>query len=161
MLRALAKYGDTNNLNLKLIGIDANKTTISFAKQQSKEFDQISFLHQDIFSESFRNLKYDIVLSTLFLHHFDDKKIISLLKFLLKNVKIGIVINDLNRNKIAYYLFKLISFPLKNQMVKNDGLISILRGFKKEDLKYYSKEIGHQHTVNWKWAFRYQWIIQK
>jgi hypothetical protein len=47
-------------------------------------------------------------------------------------------------------------------MSRNDGLISILRGFKKEELTEFSKKINaSKQTIHWKWAFRYQWIIWK
>ena len=38
----------------------------------------------------------------------------------------------------------------------------ILRGFKKEELHYFSKQLNFKkRTIRWKWAFRYQWIISK
>jgi hypothetical protein len=47
-------------------------------------------------------------------------------------------------------------------MSKKDGLTSILRGFKKEELIGFSKNLQNSITeVQWKWAFRYQWIITK
>jgi hypothetical protein len=47
-------------------------------------------------------------------------------------------------------------------MSKEDGLTSILRGFKKEELIAFSKNLKlDNYTIAWKWAFRYQWIIYK
>ena len=51
---------------------------------------------------------------------------------------------------------------INNEIAKKDGLISILRGFKKEELKDFAKKIPEtSHQITWKWAFRYRWIIQK
>jgi hypothetical protein len=47
-------------------------------------------------------------------------------------------------------------------MSREDGLTSILRGFKKEELEAFSKKLGFKkYSIQWKWAFRYQWIIRK
>ena len=163
MLRKLAEYGYKNNLNFQLIGIDANNFTISHAKQSSENYSNISFLCHDVFEESFRELKYDIVLCTLTLHHFKDKQTINLLNVFYTNSKIGIVINDLHRNAIAYRLFQVICFVFNlNKMSKDDGLISILRGFTKKELINYSNELKFKnYNIQWKWAFRYEWIISK
>ena len=163
MLRKLAHYGYKNNLNFQLIGIDANNFTINHAKQLSENYPNISFLNHDIFEESFRELKYDIVLCTLTLHHFKDNQIINLLNVFYTNSKIGIVINDLHRNAIAYRLFQVICFVFNlNKMSRDDGLISILRGFKKKELVNYSNELKfNNYNIQWKWAFRYEWIISK
>ncbi len=163
MLRMLAKYGKKQNLSFKLIGIDANAFTIDYAKKLSKDFSNIEYLCMDIFSEDFNQLQYDIVLCTLTLHHFTTAQIADVMNVLNKNATIGIVVNDLHRSKIAYRLFELVSVVFNlNKMSRNDGLISILKGFKKNELEHFSEKLNlKNYSINWKWAFRYQWIITK
>lgn len=163
MLRSLADYGLNKNIKLKLIGIDANNYTVNYANQLSSNYVNISYQCQDIFSESFEELKYDIVLCTLTLHHFSKQEIIKLLTIFKDNSKIGIVINDLQRSAIAYRLFQLVCFVFRlNKMTREDGLTSILRGFKKKELVAFSEELNFKkYKINWRWAFRYQWIISK
>lgn len=162
MLRALADYGNKNNLEFNLIGIDANAFTIDYAIKLSKEYPNISYKCEDIFSEVFTQLKYDIVLCTLTLHHFKNNQIDYLLQLFNKQARIGIVINDLHRNIVAYRAFQVICFVFSlNKMSKEDGLVSILRGFKKQELIDFSvRNKLKNYTINWKWAFRYQWIIK-
>ena len=161
ILRDVAKFGRKHNYKMKLIGVDANPTAITYASELSTTYPEISFKVEDIFSNDFKNRKYDVVLATLFLHHFKEKELISFLKDTLQSTKIGIVVNDLHRHKLAYYLFMLLSLFIKNNMIVEDGLISILRGFKRKDLLHISKEIHVKPQISWKWAFRFQWIIQK
>ena len=127
----------------------------------SAEFPEITFKKEDVLSKEFDTYTYDIALCTLFLHHFEDKVVLTFIKTLLKNAKIGAVINDLHRHRLAYYLFKLLTLFINNDMVKTDGLISILRGFKRRDLERFSNKINCKSTITWRWAFRYQWIIKK
>jgi 2-polyprenyl-3-methyl-5-hydroxy-6-metoxy-1,4-benzoquinol methylase len=163
MLRTLADFGLKNDLNFRLIGIDANNFTISHARKLSDKYANISYRCEDIFNESFKELKYDIVLCTLTLHHFKDDEIIQLLNVFHNNASIGIVINDLHRSVIAYRLFQALCFAFQlNDMSREDGLTSILRGFKKEELIDFSKKLNFKnYKIHWKWAFRYQWIISK
>ncbi|UTN03205.1 methyltransferase domain-containing protein [Flavobacterium bizetiae] len=163
MLRMLANYGKKNNLNLTLIGIDANAFTINYARKLSTEYPNIEYVCVDIFSEDFNAIEYDIVLCTLTLHHFSNEEILNIMTTFNKNANIGIVINDLHRSKLAYRLFEKICAVFKlNKMSREDGLISILRGFKKKELENFSKKLDlKNYTINWKWAFRYQWIIAK
>jgi 2-polyprenyl-3-methyl-5-hydroxy-6-metoxy-1,4-benzoquinol methylase len=163
MLRTLANYGIKNHFNFKLIGIDANNFTIHHARKLSKNYSNINYRCEDIFDKPFEELKYDIVLCTLTLHHFKENEIIQLLTVFNANSKVGIVINDLQRSALAYRLFQALCFVFRlNSMSKEDGLVSILRGFKKEDLVQFSKKLKlNNYQIQWKWAFRYQWIISK
>ena len=162
MLRFLADYGKKHHIKMQLIGIDANNFTIDYAVSISKNYTNISYLCIDIFSKAFNEIKSDIVLCTLTLHHFKSSQIDALLQTFVKQARIGIVINDLHRSIIAYRLFQLVCLIFKlNSMSKNDGLVSILRGFKKHELLEFSKQNALQNvSIQWKWAFRYQWIIK-
>ena len=161
ILRDVAKFGRKNNYSFKLIGIDANLAAIEYAKELSKEYSELSFKTIDILSEEFKKESYDIVLCTLFLHHFKNEELISFLKTTIEKATIGVVVNDLHRHKLAYYLFKLIGFFIKNKMVRQDGLISVLRAFKRKDLENISTQIKVHFSIQWKWAFRYLWILKK
>ncbi|HEX8577740.1 MAG TPA: methyltransferase domain-containing protein [Flavobacterium sp.] len=161
MLRAIAKYGMENNYHFNLIGIDANAFTIKHAEQLSINFPNITYQCIDIFDPVFNHLKCDIILCTLTLHHFKDEQIQHLVHLFRQQASTGIVINDLHRSAVAYRCFQLIAFFFGlNYMSRQDGLTSILRGFKKRDLLHFSKKLHlKNYIIQWKWAFRYQWII--
>lgn len=163
MLRSLADYGLINDLIFKLIGIDANAFTVKYARELSKHYPNISYQCIDIFEKPFLELKYDIALCTLTLHHFKEDEIERLLHIFEKQSRIGIVINDLHRNALAYRLFQSLCYVFRlNSMSKEDGLTSILRGFKKRELVQFSEKLNFSnYKIQWKWAFRYQWIISK
>jgi 2-polyprenyl-3-methyl-5-hydroxy-6-metoxy-1,4-benzoquinol methylase len=163
MLRTLSKYGLKHQLNFKLIGIDANAFTINHARKLSINYPNISYRCKDIFGTDFTELKCDIVLCTLTLHHFKDDEIMTLMTVFYANCSIGIVINDLHRSAISYRLFQALCFVFRlNSMSREDGLVSILRGFKKNELVNFSKKLNlKNYKILWEWAFRYQWIIKK
>ncbi len=160
MLRRVAAYGSKNNLKLKLTGIDANEHTLIYARSLSKDYPNIDYLKTDITGDQFSSIKADVFLCTLTLHHFDDKEILKILSTLKINANVGIVINDLQRSALAYRLFQMVCFIFRlNTMSREDGLLSILKGFKRRELMAFSEQLGFISTLKWKWAFRYQWII--
>lgn len=163
MLRVLSNYGKENNYLLNLIGIDANAFTINHAEKLSELYPNISYKCESIFEYDISQLNSDILLCTLTLHHFKNNEIENLLTTFYANSKLGIVINDLQRSSIAYRLFQIVCYIFGlNSMSREDGLTSILRGFKKEELITFSKKLGFKkYSIHWKWAFRYQWIILK
>ncbi len=162
MLRRIANWGRKKNYNFELTGIDANSHAIQIAEKLSDHYPEINFKNLNIFSEQFQEMKFDIILCTLTLHHFSDKEIEKLIDKLYHQSTIGIVINDLHRTRWAYFLFKLFCAGfIRNDIARQDGLTSILRGFKKREVKEFSTKIEAEHTIQWEWAFRYLWIINK
>lgn len=156
-------YANKNNLNWKLNGIDINSKSIALAHNRAPKHSRVTFEVLDIFSNQFDEKKASIFLFSLTLHHFSDSEIMSILGKTYQQAKIGIVINDLQRSAVAYRLFQLFGFFfLKSKIAKSDGLISILRGFKKNDLKQFALKMPNGiHLIYNRWAFRWQWIIKK
>lgn len=163
MLRKIAQWGKTKAYSFDLIGIDANTHAIEIAEELSADFENVHFEKLNIFSDAFKNMEFDMILCTLTLHHFKDKQIIDLLNKLYQQARLGVVINDLHRNSSAYILFQAFcAVFVNNEIARKDGLTSILRGFKKNDIKSFAENIpAGNHKISWKWAFRYQWIIKK
>ncbi|GEQ86403.1 hypothetical protein ULMS_19110 [Patiriisocius marinistellae] len=161
LLRKCANYLRKLDYNFSLIGIDANPFILKEAQKRSIDYPEISYQTLNIFSEEIKTLNIDISLCTLFLHHFSNEKITQILKLLNKQSKIGIVVNDLQRSKIAFKLFKAFSaIFIKTKIAKHDGLVSVARSFKKEELIELANNIHNQKSfIKWKWAFRYQWIL--
>ena len=161
MLRVVANLARKEGRKVKLIGIDANSFTINYARKQSVNYNEISYLQELIPSDVFSNLTYDIILSTLFFHHFTDKEILASLAEITSKARVGVVVNDLHRSQWAVFLFRLLSILIPNPMVREDGVTSILRGFRKLELKAYASQLGLVNSeIRWKWAFRYQWLIK-
>ncbi len=163
ILREIAEWGRDKPFPLKLTGIDANTHTVGIAESLSEYYPEINFKGFNIFDEDFQNQHFDIILCTLTLHHFKDNEIEMITGNFFRQAKIGVVINDLHRSKHAYYLFRAFcKVFIRNKIARDDGLTSILRGFKKKDIEKFAARIPAKfHEVNWKWAYRYLWIIEK
>ena len=162
MLREVAKYCNKQAKDIRLIGIDLNAEALQLAAEASNAYPEIEYQHRDILELQVADLNCDIVINTLTMHHFKDKDLLIFLKKFNQLARIGVVINDLQRSPLAYYLFKAFSLIfIKTETAKIDGLISISKGFIESDLIQYSKSLPDlQHEIKWQWAFRYVWIMQ-
>ncbi|AIY14513.1 methyltransferase domain-containing protein [Cellulophaga baltica] len=162
MLKEVALYFRKRNVKASFIGIDLNKIALEIARKNAKEFPEISFLYQDILTVQEHELECDILINTLTMHHFTDDQVLIFLKKFTKLAQIGVVINDLQRSSWAYYLFHLFSaIFIKTRIAKIDGLISIRRAFIKKELESYAKNLPKvSHDIQWKWAFRYLWVMK-
>ncbi|HTN38992.1 MAG TPA: methyltransferase domain-containing protein [Arachidicoccus sp.] len=161
MLRTLSVWAKKKQLRFNLRGVDANAFTVGYAASLSENHEDIQYTCADILDVNFRLEPADIILFTLTLHHFTDKQILQLLKMAADEARIGIVVNDLQRSRLSYVLFGWVGklFHLGKMNIE-DGKLSILRGFRKKDLESYAIKLNHKkHSIRWKWAFRYQWII--
>lgn len=148
--------------NLVFTGIDATPAAFNFANRKNTE-PNISFILADVLSEDVAALKFDIVLSTLFTHHFDDATWISLVKKMLSCTNYAVIIDDLHRHWLAYYSIKLITRIItKSRLARNDGPLSVLKGFKKRELEALLQKAGiSNYTIRWRWAFRWQIVLYK
>lgn len=162
-LRKMIKYLENQGVKVLGIGVDFNENILEEAEQKSKSLENIQFNNIDVLENPKDIPSADIVVFNLFLHHFQDDEIVFLLNEISSKIRIGLIVNDLKRSRIAFFLFKLFSFFfLKTKTASYDGLVSVARGFRKSELKELSQEIKNQKSsISYHWAFRYLWILYK
>ncbi len=162
MLRLIASQELQSERQVNLLGIDANPNITSFAEAHSKQYTNIHFEALNIFSKDFQQKKFDIVLATLFFHHFSNEQLIQFFKQLKDQVTIGIIINDIHRHPLAYHSIRILTkFFSKSSMVRFDAPLSVLRAFTKNELVTILDKAGiTNYSLKWKWAFRWQIIIR-
>ena len=162
MLRLIADYFKPKNLHLHLVGLDLSPQSIAMGRELSTAYQNIALEVKDILTIDQESFECDIIVCTLTLHHFKNPEILVFMRQFVALAQIAVVINDLQRSKIAYQLFRLFSrIFIKSHIAKNDGLISIASAFKKQELKIVAQQLKLKHSeITWKWAFRYLWLIK-
>lgn len=163
MLMLTADWARKKHLEAKLFGVDANDFITQYAQRHSTDYPEISYLNLNVFSPEFRSQTYDIVTCTLFCHHFTDEELVELFRGLHRQVRVGIVINDLHRHWLAYHLIKwLTRWFSKSYLVKNDAKLSVRRSFRRRDWENIFQQAGIGNLrIRWRWAFRWQVIVSK
>lgn len=136
--------------------LDLNLRVCEYLKEKSLD---TNVIYGNALNLPFKEKSVDIVHLSLFLHHFTESEVVSILKMSLKICKAGIVINDLRRSWLAFIgILLLTKIFSKSEMVKNDGPLSVKRGFIKTDLKNILKQLGIiRFKIYRRWAFR--WLV--
>ncbi len=159
VLRAIAKKFKKEELILT--GIDATPAAVAFASQKNTS-PNINFILANVLSAETKKLQADIILSTLFTHHFCDEEWILLIRKMLDCSGHAVIIDDLHRHWLPYYVIKILTKLTDSKLAQYDGPLSVLKGFKRKELEVLLKKAGiSNYSIRWKWAFRWQIILYK
>jgi SAM-dependent methyltransferase len=105
---------------------------------------------------------FDVVLASLFLHHFDAPEVAAVLCGLFTLTRRALVINDLRRARMPY-VFGKAAFPLlfRSQVSVADGLLSIRRGFTAEELEAGFAEAGIPVRIRRTFPYRFLAVAER
>jgi SAM-dependent methyltransferase len=97
----------------------------------------------DVNALPFPDRAFDVVTASLVLHHFDDEGLGRVLRGLYRLARRALVVSDLRRATIPH-LFGQAAFPLlfRSPVSVHDGLVSIRRGFRPDELRRAFEEAG-------------------
>jgi 2-polyprenyl-3-methyl-5-hydroxy-6-metoxy-1,4-benzoquinol methylase len=156
-MKYIADWAKANDYKVKLTGIDMNADAIDFLHHHCIGYSEIRGVVSDYRDFLKTPGTFDIVHCSLFCHHLKDNELFELFGWLKHNVQSGFVINDLQRNRMAYYCVQFLTHILNgSRLAKNDGPISVLRGFKLNELKaLLQKAQIKNYTIARRFGFRY------
>ena len=142
---------------IRITAIDLNKRACKYLKSSSG----LDVVCADTLTIPVKAKYFDMVHSSLFLHHFTGEEIGQILKALIGISRKGIIINDLRRSVLALAGIKIVAALFsKSEMFKNDGPLSVKRGFVKKELIEIMNLAGiNNFTLKRKWAFRWMLVI--
>jgi SAM-dependent methyltransferase len=156
-LKSIADWARLNKYQVRLTGIDMNAKAIDYLKIHCTNYSEIIGITTDYQDYLDRDEVIDIVHCSLFCHHLKDDELLRLFVFFRQQVRIGFIINDLQRNWMAYYSAWLFTRLLNGTVLaKNDGPISVLRGFKSGELTLLLHKASiKNYSIQKEWGFRY------
>ena len=155
LLRAIAAWAAKAGFKPKLAGIDLNPRSAPAARSATPAGVPISYLTGDIFRfepvESF-----DFIVTSQFTHHLSNTEVVRLLRWMEAHAVRAWYISDLHRHAVAYYGFRwLARLAGWHEIVRQDGTVSIARGFTRAEWKALLAQAGMTAQVRWHWLFRH------
>lgn len=155
----------TPPLDIEIVAIDANPATVAYARAtlaQRLPPDLLAKVHvevADALDLPYADQSFDLALGAMFLHHFGPDRATTIVRGMARVARQGIVINDLHRHPLAYYgIYALTHVLPAAPMVRHDGPLSVLRGFKAPELAAIATAAGlEQASVRWLFPFR--WLL--
>lgn len=143
---------------LKFYSLDKNPAACRFIKNNTGKRIAVC---GDVKALPIRDKSFNIAHASLLLHHFNENDLVDILRSFIAVSREGVIINDLRRSFRAYLGIKLLTALFsQSKMVKNDGPLSVKKGFKFEELTCLMKTLKISHyTLKRKWAFRWLLVI--
>jgi ubiquinone/menaquinone biosynthesis C-methylase UbiE len=90
----------------------------------------------------FRDATFDLVGSSLFLHHLDPREVISCLDEALRVSRKAVLINDLERSPL-HYAFAVCGKPIyRSRLTRHDAPASVRRAYSSEEMLELMKQTG-------------------
>ena len=160
LLRVMAQWFRKKGLEARLVGVDANAFMIDFAQKRGENYPEISFQQANVFEGDFDAEQFDIVVFSLFCHHFKNEQLVQLWAAAQRKANVAVVVNDLHRHWLAWASIWVLTRLFRGSyLVQHDAPLSVLRAFKRRELKQLLDQAGiHSFQLQWKWAFRFQLI---
>ena len=123
--------------------LDLSERNLRIARKDLSAGAELSFVRGDALSLPFAARSFDYVTASLFLHHFRDEDVARLLADFARVARRAVIVNDLVRNLVPYYFSRVTGpFLATSFLTRNDGPVSVLRGFTATELEVLAERAG-------------------
>ncbi len=157
----LARLAARAGLDLRIDGCDISATAVAFAKEQANAqgFD-LHVFECDVLTGALPQ-GYDVITTTLFLHHLDDASAVDLLRRMREAAGRAVLVDDLVRSRwghaLAWMGCRLLS---RSRVVHHDGPVSVEAAFTPAEVLEMARAAGMDGamlTRHWPQRFLLQW----
>ena len=140
---AVAGWCGARGVTPMIVGLDLSERNIRVSRNQLGVNSQVQLIQADSMHLPFLPGSFDFVTASLFLHHFEDADVTRLLRDFGRVAKRAVIVNDLVRNLVPYYFTRLTGPILaRSFLTRNDGPVSVLRGFTADELMDLAERAG-------------------
>lgn len=121
-------------LDLRITAIDADPRVVRYAQERYGDVPNLRILEHDALDlESLA--PFDYVFANHFLHHLPDDAVHQVLAEAHRLAQRGFVFSDLKRSPWSHLAFSFIAHIYRDSFAREDGLLSIRKGFRREDFE--------------------------
>ena len=143
ILKEIALYARRRKANAFLVGLDLNELSARSVAEEGKAFSEINSVRGDALRLPFADGAFDFAICSLFTHHFTDDGVIDVMREMNRVASRGVYVIDLHREQGAYRMYKIFCAVFRiSKLVRDDGLLSIKKGFQPGELSQLAKRAG-------------------
>ncbi len=142
---------------VQIEGWDMSSTAVELASKRHARLNpgsnSIEFRVQNVFDIADRETKFDIVFCSLFMHHFNDGQVVTLLQQMRGLSTVGVIVDDLLRTRLGHLLAVFGCHVLsRSPIVHFDGPQSVRAAYRIEEFDQLANEAGLSDA-----SFRCHW----
>lgn len=159
--RHLLRWADKHGVALTITLVDITEEACAEARELFRSEPRVNVMRSSLFQLPENGV--DITTGTQFVHHFTNNELPQVVGCMLKASRLGVVINDIHRHWLAWGAVWVTAHIIsKNRYIRNDGPLSVAKGFRAGDWKALRKSLGiSEMLVSWRPLFRYAVVIAK
>jgi ubiquinone/menaquinone biosynthesis C-methylase UbiE len=140
---AVVEYSKLRGQKTFVVAVDLSERNLRISRARLGVVPEIHLVRANSLKLPFPPRSFDFVTASLFLHHFRDEDVVRLLADFGRIARRAVIINDLIRNLIPYYFTRIAGpFLAWSFLTRNDGPVSVLRGFTVDEMKELAARAG-------------------
>ncbi|MEA3035521.1 MAG: hypothetical protein QOH04_1286 [Sphingomonadales bacterium] len=140
VLRAVSRWARRRGIEADLVGVDLNEKSVKAAQDATPAGLNIDYRAGDYLDQAG---PWDFIVSSQTTHHMTDEQLLTFLRTMERESRMGWLICDLHRLAFAYWGFPILARLLMvHRIVREDGRLSIARSFRKADWEEYLRQAG-------------------
>ncbi|HEY7678751.1 MAG TPA: methyltransferase domain-containing protein [Candidatus Methylomirabilis sp.] len=141
--RAICRWARRRGLPVTIEALDRSAQAVAAATAWAVGYPEIRVRRAEAPPLPYPDRSFDVVISSLFLHHLTEAQGVRLLREMERIARRGLIVNDLRRSRTARAVTALATRLLSpNRLTRHDGPMSILRGFRPEELRRMAARAG-------------------
>jgi ubiquinone/menaquinone biosynthesis C-methylase UbiE len=141
--RAICRWARKRERAVAIEAVDQSDQVLAAATEWSIDFPEIRLRRVQAPLLPYSDRSFDYVISSLFFHHLNEAEGTLLLREMARVARRGLLVNDLLRSRLACLLTAITTRLLSgNRLTRHDGPISVLRGFRPQELRRMATKAG-------------------
>ncbi|MDQ4075474.1 MAG: methyltransferase domain-containing protein [Chloroflexota bacterium] len=166
--QALARWAMRRYRTVRVFALDLTPRHLTYAHQWNTAMStpHVHLVAGDALHLPFADGSVDYVTSSLFLHHFDKARLLQLLTECRRVARRGIVMSDLWRHPLPYYLYKGLVEPLlvRSPITQADSTTSFHRSYRPAEIEQIASQLlpdvnVRLHFPSFRWLLTSRWNI--
>jgi 2-polyprenyl-3-methyl-5-hydroxy-6-metoxy-1,4-benzoquinol methylase len=123
----------------QLVALDRRLSHLQNCPQTASD---ARYVTADVMKLPFPPASFDVVTCNLFLHHFSGAAAVELLRILLATAREAVLINDLERKWLSYWIIACAPWIARSSMTRFDGRASVRQAYTRTELQALAAESG-------------------
>jgi ubiquinone/menaquinone biosynthesis C-methylase UbiE len=159
----IARWARRKKFAARVIGVDFSARNLRVAQGYTRTDSDVCLLAANALQVPFAANSVDIVMSSLFMHHFAPDLLVQLLHESFRVARRALVMSDLTRGYLPLAGFKLAQ-PVfaRSYITRFDGMVSIRRAYTPDELRGIAQRAGLTNVRIYRhWAWRMTLVAEK
>lgn len=145
--RAICRWARRRGFPVSVEAVDRSDQVLAAAAEWSAAYPEIRLRRLEVPPLPYSDGSFDCVIASLFLHHLTTAQGVDFLREMQRVARRGVILSDLVRSRLASLLTAIGTRLLsRNRLTRHDGPMSVLRGFRPDELRGMAAEAGLRGT---------------